>query len=470
MATPIPANDVRLDARFVAEATAGRIARLRGQAPALARGITSDSRTTKQGSAFVALRGEEYDGHAFVSAAIEAGAVLVVVERDRWAASASSDVVEVDDTRAAWGAMAHAHVKAWRAASEFRRVLAISGSAGKTTTKEICASLLRTRGECHATSGNLNNLVGVPAVLFGLEPRHRFAVVEMGMSVRGEIAALGAMSEPDVALVTNVGLAHAGGVGGTLDDVAREKGDLFVSLRPTGTAIVNADDALVVARAARVPHVRRVTFGRHPRADVRLVSRETAGIGTSHLVVERAGRTATFEIPIAGEAAALDFVAAVAAAESAAGPLDDTSVASALGTLAPIPGRMRVFRAGAIVVLDDAYNANPASMRAALATLSEMGSAKALMAGEASAPVHRRVAVLGEMKELGPAADEEHTAIGEVVADAGVALLVSCGGLAEGIARAAEQRGVEVVRAQKMQCKPRLRLSKNGCVPETPFS
>ncbi len=439
MGTPIPANRVELDARAVAAATAsvgGRV--VSADRGAVARGVTTDSRAVTHGCAFVALRGTTHDGHAFVPAAIDAGAALVVVERGRlpdgYGGRARADAVEVDDTLAAWGALAREHLRRWRASRDGARVVCITGSAGKTTTKEMCAAMLREVGECLATAGNLNNRVGLPAVALAVEPRHRFVVLEAGMNLPGEIAALGAIAEPDVAVVTNVGLAHAGGVGGTLDDVAREKGALFAAVRAGGCVVANADDPAVVSQLERASSAIRVTFGRDARATVRLVARDAVGLEGSRAVVERAGRRDTFDVPVAGEVAALDFVAALAAAEAAAGPIDHTLVARALRAMAPLTGRMHTRRLGDVVVLDDAYNANPASMRAALATLAEVGPG-------------RRLAVLGEMKELGPAAESEHAAIGAAAAAAGVALLVSCGGLADVAASAAARAGVEVILA-----------------------
>ncbi len=432
MATPIGPNRARFDAGAAAEATRGRVLRLTPGREAL--GVTTDSRAVNPGCAFVALRGEKHDGHAFLPAAIDAGAVLVIVERGRAPVDARVDAVEVEDTLVAWGALASAHLQRWRVGRHDGRVVAITGSAGKTTTKELCAALLRTVAPCLASAGNLNNRVGMPAVAMQVEPEHRFAVLEMGMSVLGEIAALAAIAPPDVAVVTNVGLAHAGGVGGTLEAVAAEKGALFAGVRPGGAIVANADDAAVIAQTKRAPAgARVVTFGRAEGAHYRLREREPLGASGSRVVVERPGQPAVVTtLPSPGEAAAIDLVAAIAAAEAASGRA--LEVQAALAGLAPIEGRMRVRRAGDVQVIDDAYNANPASMRAALAALAEMDGA-------------RRVAVLGEMKELGPVAEREHEALGMAVAQAGVKLLVSCGGLADAIARVAAAAGVEVVRA-----------------------
>jgi UDP-N-acetylmuramoyl-tripeptide--D-alanyl-D-alanine ligase len=433
MATPIPPNRARLDARAAAEIAGGGIVRLRDPVRS-AVGITTDSRAVIPGCAFVALRGEREDGHAYVDAAVQGGATLLVVERGRAPADGESDVVEVDDTLVAWGALGRAHLRSWRENRSEGRVVAITGSAGKTTTKELCASLLRTTGDCHATAGNLNNRVGVPAVALGVEARHRFAVLELGMNRPGEIAALAAIAEPDVAVVTNVGLAHAGGVGGTVEDVAREKGALFAAIGADGVVVANADDAAVGRQVQRAGSSRVVFFGRSERADVRLLRRKPLGAEGSRILVRRGGQESAFVLPLLGEAPALDFVAALAAAEAAAGgALDDASIASALRVFVPIAGRMHVRRlADRIVVVDDSYNANPASALAALAALGDI-------------PGDRKVVVLGEMKELGPTAEREHEQLANAVFEANVALLVSCGGLADATARAARARGVEVV-------------------------
>ena len=434
MATPIPPNRTTLDAQAMASATGGHVVRATDGRVAV--GVTTDSRAVVAGCAFVALRGENHDGHGFMGAAISAGATLVLAERGRAPTDARADAVEVGDTLAAWGALARAHLAAWRSGG--RAVVAITGSAGKTTTKELCAALLAAVAPCHATTGTLNNRIGLPAVVLGVEERHRFLVLEVGMSVSGEIAALTALVEPDVALVTNVGLAHAGGVGGTIEGVAREKGAIFEGLGRGGTAVVNLDDPAVVAQASRVGLAATAGFGRHPAAAWRLVDRVALGARGSRVTVARpAGGPAAFDVPIPGEAAAIDFVAALAAAESACGArIADALVATALAALPPIVGRMHARRLrDGVLVVDDAYNANPASMRAALASLAEMAQG-------------RRVAVLGEMKELGDSAAREHESLGSAVADAGVALLVSCGGLADATAATARERGVRTVLAR----------------------
>jgi UDP-N-acetylmuramoyl-tripeptide--D-alanyl-D-alanine ligase len=443
MATPIPANNALLTATAAAAATAGAVLFARRE-PVAARGITSDSRAVSPGCAFVALRGERVDGHDYLEAAVGSGATLLVVEKGRAPSAASVganvDVVEVADTLVAWGDLAKAHLREWRRRSELepRRTVAITGSAGKTTTKELCATLLAIVGPVHATSGNLNNRVGVPAVAFGVEAHHRFAVFEAGMSVRGEIAALASILEADVAVITNVGLAHAAGVGGSRDDVAREKGDLFAALAPGRTAVACFDDDAAMRELARAPAASAVTFGTGEGADYRLLERVASGVDGAAVRIQRRrdGTEAHIWLPMLGEAAAVDLAAALGAAEAVAGPLEAEAITGALRSHAHPPGRMQVRQlADGTTLLDDTYNANPQSMRAALQTLGEVARGR------------RAVVVVGEMRELGDLASQEHTSLGASIASSGARIAVSCGGLADLAVLAAELAGVAQARA-----------------------
>jgi UDP-N-acetylmuramoyl-tripeptide--D-alanyl-D-alanine ligase len=444
MATPIPENHAPLTVWSAAAATGGQVVQLRGDGAA-ARGITSDSRRASRGCAFVALRGERHDGHDHVETAIRAGAELVIVEKGRGAVAlgAPADVIEVADTLVAWGDLARAHVRAWRRGRSDGRVFAITGSAGKTTTKELCAALLQAVGPCHATAGNLNNRVGVPAVAFGLQAHHRFAVFEVGMSVPGEIAALARILEPDVAIVTNVGIAHAEGVGGTRADVAHEKGDLFAALSEDAVAIACFDDAAATGQLARTRARQARTFGTGDDADYRVVDRSEAGIAGARIRVRRRREVTEAQawLPLLGEAAAVDLAAALAAAESVVGPIADDVLAGALRDprfrRGAGVGRMQVRQAAdGTLLLDDTYNANPQSVRAALRTLSEIAAGR------------RIIVVLGEMRELGPASSHEHAALGHAIAESGAQLAVSCGGFADLAIQAAERGGVGAARGE----------------------
>ena len=441
MATPIPPNRARFTTSSIALATGGRLAR--GDGRAEARGVTTDSRAVVTGGAFVALRGERSDGHGFVEAAARAGASIIVVERGRSGAvgDVNVDVVEVDDTLRAWGDLARAHLEEWRAArsaSDPARVVAITGSAGKTTTRELCAAILSAVGPCLASTGNLNNRIGLPAIALSVDAEHRFLVLEAGMSLRGEIAELARIASPDVAVVTNVGMAHAEGVGGGRPEIAREKGALYAVLGASGVAIVNADDDEVTAQRARTS-ARAETFGRSAAARYRLVDRVSLGARGSRVAVDRAGERLDLELSLIGEAAAIDLVAAIAASDAAnTAPVDSVTIAKALERLASVAGRGTLRRLlDDTIVIDDSYNANPASVRNALRSLAEVGRAES----------RRTVAVLGEMKELGASAAHEHEAIGDDIAEAAVAVAVGCGGLIDLALDRAASRGVAVVKA-----------------------
>ena len=492
MATPIPTNRALFELPDVALATGGTIRAHGPRNGAPAMGVFSDSRAVRPNSIFFALRGEAHDGHAFLAKAVENGASIVVVEKGRHEGVPHTvGVVEVEDTLVAWGALAGAHLTRWRAQSMDGRVVAITGSAGKTTTKELTALLLAQIAPTHYTAGNLNNRIGVPAVIFALEPRHRYCVLEMGMSVPGELDAICSFAKPDVSVIVNVGVAHTEGVGGR-EGVMREKGAVYRALDKGGVAIVNADDAMV-RRAARLARVRKgETFGRgaHPArpkgsfasepppggfgafapfepfahepslpptsmsppmtlppmsvppAEIiasapphySLVERVPEGTG-SRLVVGCAGRELSVYLPIPGEAAAIDLTAALAAQEAVSRQvLSAEQIETALAKVS-LSGRgtVRTLSNG-VVLIDDTYNANPSSMRAALATLREIAGAR------------RRVAVLGEMKELGLLAEAEHEALGDDIVNAGVALAIGCGGMIDLALEVARAKGVEIVR------------------------
>lgn len=437
MATPIPDNRARFTAGEMARFTGGT---LRGAAVVVADGLSTDTRVVlaRPGVAFVALVGERLDGHDFL-ASVDGHASVVVCARGRGGAVRQSAVVEVDDTLVAWAALAEAHLAAWRTPlgsdPSSRRIVCVTGSAGKTTTKELTAALLACAGSVQRTRGNLNNRVGMPATAFTVEGDHAFAVLELGMSVPGEIRAMASAARPDVAIITNVGVAHSEGVGGR-EGVAREKGDLVAHLRPTGVAVLNADCDKLAALRARSSGARVVTFGRAPEANYRLVERaveprEGAVLALARAVPGLPQETLRVRFPLLGEHAALDLLAALAAAEAALGaPLSPSEIEAAVPR-AELHGRgsLKVLGNGAWVI-DDSYNANPGSMAAALDVLREQGEGR------------RRVAVLGEMRELGPLAEAEHDALAARVLDAKVDLFISCGGLISRTAALVRAAGV----------------------------
>lgn len=437
MATPIPENRYASDAASLAACVGGVVT---GDPSVAARGLLTDSRAVTPGAIFAAITGESLDGVRFAPAALEAGAAIVLAGRRspalgaaRAAATAAEGraLVEVDDVVHALGEIARAALAAFREGDARRRVVGITGSAGKTTTKELTRALLSAYGPTRATFGNLNNLIGLPMTILTLAEGDRFAVLEMGMSVPGEIARLAEIGAPDVGIVTNIGDAHAEGVGGR-EGVAREKGALFAALGEGRVAIVNADDPLAVRESARSAG-RAVTFGRAEAADYRLLSREPIpGRLATRVRLSRPAGALELVMPLVGEAAAIDLAAALAAAEAASGEvLPSDALDAALATVA-LEGRAQV-RSGVsgITVIDDSYNANPASVRAALSTLGEVGQGR------------RLVAVLGEMKELGAESEALHRGLAPDLAAAGVSLLVTLGGLSDALGEAARALGLE---------------------------
>jgi UDP-N-acetylmuramoyl-tripeptide--D-alanyl-D-alanine ligase len=434
VATAIPTNDAAFSAWELAAATGGELIRVVPAPHGAVRGVVTDSREVKPGNCFVAVKGERFDGHDFLVPAIATGAAAVIVQRGRVVPDGDVAVIEVDDVLGALGSLARAHLRRWRSARPRARVAAVTGSAGKTTTKDLLAAILAALGQCHATRGNLNNRVGVPLVALGVadEP---FVVFEVGMSVPGEIAALAAVVEPDVAVLLNVGVAHAAGFGGSRSAIAREKGALLAALPPGGLAVVNRDDDAAWAQRVRT-RATCVSFGESPGADVRVVRRELVSADRSTVTLARGGRELAVALRLVGEAAALDLAAAVAAADATVGrTVPDEIVARAVAAWTGPAGRAAVIELHAgITVVDDSYNANPASMRAAFATVTEL-----------RAPLHRRgVAVLGEMRELGPISEAEHDALGQELARHGFDVVVGCGGDVDVALRRAESAGVAV--------------------------
>ena len=378
-------------------------------------GVSTDTRGIAPGSLFVALKGERFDAHDFLVDAAAKGAAGAVVRRGTElppGAAPGIALFEVEETRAALGALARLH------RGRFAIPLgAVAGSNGKTTTKEMVAAILRTRGDALATEGNLNNEIGVPLTLLRLEPSHRAGVVEVGMSSPGELARLTAIVRPTAGLVTLVAEEHLEFLG-DLDGVAEAEGELYRGLPEGATAVVNADDPRCVAQAERVgPGVKRISFGKSPGADVRLLRVTPLGRKGQEILLEGeeggdgAGRSRpggnlqrsrvqrSVRLSFVGEHNAMNAVAAAALARALSFSFEEISLG--LSAARPFAHRSRLLAAHGLTILDDCYNANPSSMAAALATL-----------GTLAGP-GRRVAVLGVMLELGEAEAREHRALGE---------------------------------------------------------
>ena len=357
-------------------------------------GVSTDSRAITPGCLFVALKGEKFDGHLFVTQAIQSGAAGVVVMADSLIEGTSATVYRVDDTLKALGLLARFHRNRFHIP-----LAAVTGSNGKTTTKELVASIFSTRGPTLKTQGNLNNEIGVPLTLFNLEPTHVAAIVEMGMNHPGEISRLTEMAVPDAGLITIVQPAHLEGVG-SIEGVAKAKAELFRGLSPAATAIVNIDDPRIVNEAKDIA-CRKVTFGRSEGADVRLVAIEPRGTtGQTLEIASLAGRSKV-HLHLVGEHNALNATGAYALATSLGFTPDEC--VRGLEAARPHSHRLELVAAPHdVTIVDDCYNANPASMGAALRTVQGLA-----LGG-------RAIAVLGDMLELGSEETQAHAEMGEV--------------------------------------------------------
>ncbi|MCC6555128.1 MAG: UDP-N-acetylmuramoyl-tripeptide--D-alanyl-D-alanine ligase, partial [Polyangiaceae bacterium] len=435
--TPIPQNSAPYTVDEIARATGGRVLRGGGGA----RGVSTDSRTIAGGAAFVALVGESFDGHAFLEGAARRGAAVVVISREVQVPEGCAAVL-VRDGLEALGALASAHRARWGGRPHglgARAIVGVGGAAGKTTTTRVTAALLAGagRGEVHATAGNLNNAIGVPMTLLGLEERHRFAVVEIGTNHRGEVAALARVARAEVGIVTSIGVEHTEGLG-TLEEVAEEEGDLLAALPAEGVAVGNVDDAQVARQMGRAGARRRVGYGGAEGAAYRIAARRAVGLQGSAVRIERGGEAIEVRVPLLGEAGALAAAAGVAAVEELLGErLTGGAATRALEQMVlPADGRLAAVElADGAVVIDDSYNANPVSMRSSLRTAAELAAALG----------KRLVLALGEMRELGALSAAEHEALGEQVGGVKPALMIAVGGDAERTARAAAAAGVEAV-------------------------
>ncbi|WP_329563416.1 UDP-N-acetylmuramoyl-tripeptide--D-alanyl-D-alanine ligase [Kitasatospora sp. NBC_01266] len=393
----------------VAAATGGELADGADPQVLVTGPLAIDSRKAAPGGLFAAFRGEHVDGHDYAERAVLAGAVAVLAERP-----VGVPAVLVADVQVAMGRLAQA--VADRATEA--RVVALTGSAGKTSTKDLIAQLLTRLGPTVYTEGSLNNELGFPMTATRVEPDTRHLVLEMGARHKGDIAYLCSLARPSIGLVLNVGSAHLGEFG-SKEGIAEAKGELVESLTEDGTAILNADDPLVRAMAGRT-RARVVTFGEGSGADVRAQDVRLDSTGRPSFTLTTLAGSAPVQLRLYGEHHVSNALAAAAVAMELGLSVDDT--AAALGEAGALSRwRMEVVdRADGVTVVNDAYNANPESMRAALRALATMGG---------RGPERRRTwAVLGEMRELGEESFDEHDAIGRLAVRLDVTKLVAVGG------------------------------------------
>lgn len=416
-----------LSGECIAEFTKGRL--VCGAGLYVSAGASIDTRTMVAGQVYFAIVGPRFDGHDFIESACDRGASGIVVDEShvngptvqRLMAAGRCFVVAVRDTTDALLDAA----RCWLSILS-PRVIAITGSVGKTTTRSMTCAAVSVAFNTHGTNRNFNNRLGVALTCLALKPSHEVLVVEMGMNAPGEIAELCRIAPPDVAVVTTVAPVHLEGLK-TIEGVAAAKAELIDALKADGVAVLNADDPLVAAMRPRTGASVR-WFGRSAIADVRLVDAAANADGTTRAVFSVDGRDLQVTMKIVGLHNAMNASAAIAAAMAVGVPAE--AACGALSSVEPAHHRMELSDLGTIRLIDDCYNASPKSMTAALDTL------------EALSPQRRKVAILGDMLEMGDATEAVHREVGASTAAHGVALLVAVGRNAHTMASAAIEAGL----------------------------
>jgi UDP-N-acetylmuramoyl-tripeptide--D-alanyl-D-alanine ligase len=387
----------------------------------LVQSYSIDSRTIGPGQLFFAVKGERLDGHDFVEEALEKGAVAAVVGKDQLKRYPQTKcLLAVDDTLVALQSLAMAVRKLWG-----KPLIAVTGSAGKTTTKEAIAHVLSTRVRVLKSEGNFNNHFGLPLMLLKLEPEHDVAVIEMGMSHAGEIRALAQIAQPEIGVVTNVAAVHLEFFD-SLAGIAKAKYELVESLPASGTAVLNADDEYV-SQFGRNFKGKAVMYGTGASANVRAENIQSRGQDGCEFDVIVGSKRERAMLPLIGQHNVLNALAAVAV-----GFEQGLSLAEAVASLASIAAaekRGQVLQVGNITVINDCYNSNPKALDAMVNALAGM---KAV----------RRIVVAGEMLELGPAGEEMHRLAGEHIAEKKIDVLLGVRGLAKAMVQSAMQAGI----------------------------
>ncbi|GAW92148.1 UDP-N-acetylmuramoyl-tripeptide--D-alanyl-D-alanine ligase [Calderihabitans maritimus] len=394
---------------------------LSGDPAAQFRGVSIDSRQIKPGELFFAFPGQRVDGHQFVVEALGKGAAGAVVMRKvhRWPQDKA--LILVDDTLKAFQSLSRYHRRQFEIP-----VIGVTGSNGKTTTKDMIASVLAESGPTLKNSANFNNEIGLPLTIFHLSYSHKATVLEMAMRGRGEIAELCYIAQPTGAVITNIGPAHYELLG-SLENIARAKGELLEAIPPTGFAVLNGEDQWCIRLASRC-RGKVLFYGRGDNADIRALDvRPVTGEGMAFTVRVGTDKESMF-IPVLGEHNVLNALAAVGVGYQLGMSLQ--AIARGLKKVRLSPMRLEKFKGiNDTMIINDAYNANPASTKASLKVLQHLRKTRA-------------IAVLGNMLELGPLAEQGHREVGETVADLGIDYLFTVGDLAEKIARGALERGM----------------------------
>ena len=386
--------------------------------------VETDSRSITEGSLFVPLVGERFDGHAFINQALESGAAACFTARERDTYLPGKCYIKVDSTQKALRDLARHYKKKFDIP-----FIGITGSVGKTTTKDMVAAVLGQKFRVLKTEGNFNNEIGLPLTLLRLNREHEICVLEMGMNHFGEIDYLGAIVEPQVAVITNIGDAHIENLG-SRENILKAKSEIFAHLPADGFVVLNGDDELLPTLRGKLPF-QTVWVGGNPGLEYRALSVESDGERYVHCDVAAPNGEFAVDIPALG--GHMIYPMLTAAAVGAHFGMTNEEIAAGVLRFAPTKMRMNIIpRGDGITILNDAYNANPQSMRAAVEVLTKTKSAY-------------KIAVLGDMFELGPLAPTLHAGVGDYLGKSGVNCLVAVGEWSEHMARAAEAAGTPEV-------------------------
>lgn len=415
-------------------ATGGRV--LSGSLKTVFRSISTDSRKVEPGDLFLALTGDRFDGHIFVHEALKKGAAGLIVSKMQ-EIPGSVPIVLVEDTLKALGDLAGYR----RSQMHALKVLGVTGSSGKTTVKEMAAAILGQRNRVLKTMGNFNNLVGLPLSLLSVSYCHDFAVLEMGMNRPGEIAMLTRIAEPDVSCIVNVQDAHLTGLG-DIKGVAKAKGELFQGSKSWGILVVNIDDKMIRS-LARSCGQEKITFGRNRKADVRATHLHSLGEKGMAFTLHIHGKKTRVKTKGLGRHNVMNCLAAAAMAVGVG--MNIHEVSEGLSLFKPFDKRQQVKDLpGGLKLLDDCYNANPASMEAAIETLKTLGHGQ------------KTAAILGDMLELGDQAESAHRLIGESVVGHKIDYLLTVGDFGQAVVQGAIDSGMARKRAKNFASKGEL--------------
>lgn len=408
---------MKISARDVAAFTDGYI--LSGDVDTVFSGVSTDSRGITTGELFVALRGERFNGHAFVAQAVEQGAAGVVVMED--IPRGGAVIISVEDTMQALGDIAAGVRNRFDTA-----IVGVTGSTGKTTVKEFCSSILSLQGPCLKTEKNYNNLIGVPLALMALGPEYEFAVIEMGTNRFGEIDRLSFITRPQVSIITNIHPVHLNGLR-SISGIIKEKQAIFRNTAKCGMAVINP--SLEHMDKIEIPsHLQLITYSHKGRADITLNHIEHQGLDGSDIEVDLAGKVIHSHVPLPGMHNVVNALGACACAVALG--IDPDMIAQGVRQ-AKFPGmRSEIIVSDHLTIINDCYNANPASMRAALSLLVD-------------SPHSLKVAVLGDMLELGKDAGFWHEELGRWVAQSKIDRLICIGDMARVVCDTAQTEGMD---------------------------